>query len=192
MNKMIENFNKHGFKAKFFETREDAIKFILSNVKNEFISFGGSMTLKELNLYELLKNNGNKVLWHWENDSLSEARNANVFFTSANAITEDGLILNIDGTGNRVSMMMYGPKECYIIVGKNKISKDMADAYKRCKEVACVLNAKRLNLDLPCVKLNKCVNCNSDKRICRAITILERPTAKMEVSLIIINENLGY
>lgn len=191
MESIIKNFNNHGFITKFFENKNDAIIYLKKEINNEFVSFGGSMTLEELNLYEILKSQ-NKVLWHWKGDSREDARLADVFITSANAITKDGKILNIDGSGNRVAMTIFGPKKCFFIVGKNKIADNILDAYNRCKEVACVKNAKRLNLDLPCVKLNKCVDCNNKNRICRAITILERPTTNMEVHLIIIDENLGY
>lgn len=191
MENVIKNFNNHGFITNYFENRYEAIEFLKKELNNEFISFGGSMTLQELGLYDILKEN-NKVLWHWKGDSRDEARMSNVFLTSANAITKDGLILNIDGAGNRVSMTIYGPKKCYFIVGVNKLSENINEAYKRCKDVACVQNAKRLNLDLPCVKINKCVDCNNKNRICRAITILERPTSVMEDHLIIINEELGY
>lgn len=191
MESIIKNFNNHGFVTKFFENKNDAIIYLKKEINNEFVSFGGSMTLEELNLYEILKSQ-NKVLWHWKGDSREDARLADVFITSANAITRDGKILNIDGSGNRVAMTIFGPKKCFFIVGKNKIADNILDAYNRCKEVACVKNAKRLNLDLPCVKLNKCVDCNNKNRICRAITILERPTTNMEVHLIIIDENLGY
>lgn len=191
MESIIKNFNNHGFITKFFENKDDAIIYLKKEINNEFVSFGGSMTLEELNLYEILKSQ-NKVLWHWKGDSREDARLADVFITSANAITRDGKILNIDGSGNRVAMTIFGPKKCFFIVGKNKIADNILDAYNRCKEVACVKNAKRLNLDLPCVKLNKCVDCNNKNRICRAITILERPTTNMEVHLIIIDENLGY
>lgn len=191
MESIIKNFNNHGFITKFFENKDDAIIYLKKEINNEFVSFGGSMTLEELNLYEILKSQ-NKVLWHWKGDSREDARMSDVFITSANAITRDGKILNIDGSGNRVAMTIFGPKKCFFIVGKNKIADNILDAYNRCKEVACVKNAKRLNLDLPCVKLNKCVDCNNKNRICRAITILERPTTNMEVHLIIIDENLGY
>ena len=191
MESIIKNFNNHGFITSYFENRNDAIIYLKKEINNEFVSFGGSMTLEELNLYEILKSQ-NKVLWHWKGDSREDARLADVFITSANAITKDGKILNIDGSGNRVAMTIFGPKKCFFIVGKNKIADNILDAYNRCKEVACVKNAKRLNLDLPCVKLNKCVDCNNKNRICRAITILERPTTNMEVHLIIIDENLGY
>lgn len=191
MESIIKNFNNHGFITSYFENRNDAIIYLKKEINNEFVSFGGSMTLEELNLYEILKSQ-NKVLWHWKGDSREDARMSDVFITSANAITKDGKILNIDGSGNRVAMTIFGPKKCFFIVGKNKIADNIEDAYKRCKEVACVKNAKRLNLDLPCVKLNKCVDCNNKNRICRAITILERPTTNMEVHLIIIDENLGY
>lgn len=191
MNDIIKRFNNKGFKTLYFKDKNDACNYLKNEIKDEFVSFGGSMTLEELGLYDILKES-NKVLWHWRGDDLSLAKGANVYLTSANAITKNGQILNIDGTGNRVAMTIYGPKKCYFVVGKNKITNNLEDAYKRVKEVACVKNAIRLGLDTPCAKSGKCVDCNSEKRICRVISILEKPTSKMEVYLIIIDENLGY
>lgn len=191
MNEILNNFKNRGFKALFFENANDAKDYLKNEVKDEFISFGGSMTLEELGLYDILKES-NKVLWHWKGDNINEAKKSNVFFTSANAVTKDGLIINIDGTGNRVAMTIHGPNKCYFVIGKNKIANNLEEAYKRAKDIACVKNAVRLKLDTPCAKLGRCVDCNSEKRICRAISILERPTSKMEVYVIIINDNLGY
>lgn len=191
MENLIKKFNSEGFNVSFFNDREEAISQILGEVSNKIVSFGGSKTLEELSLYEKLSCN-NKVFWHWKNDNLEIAKAANVYFLSANAITRDGKIINIDGTGNRISMSLFGPKECYYIVGVNKITNDLNEGILRAKNIAAVKNAKRLKLNTPCVTLDRCIDCNHKDRICRATMILDRPMNGMKVNIIIINENLGY
>lgn len=187
---MRESFINNGFKYLEFNTIEEAKNYLYDNIKDTTISFGGSMTLKEMNMYDLLSVN-NTVYSHWVNpNEINKA--SNIYMLSANAITTDGQIVNIDGVANRISNSLYGHKKVIYIVGKNKIENSLDLAINRAKNIAAPLNAKRLNKNTPCVKVMKCVNCNSSERICKALVITSRPTGNMEVEVIVINENLGY
>jgi flagellar basal body P-ring protein FlgI len=118
---------------------------------------------------------------------------ADTYITSANAVTETGEIVNIDGTGNRVAMTAFGPQTCYYVVGKNKITANISDAYSRCKNVAAPLNARRVGAKTPCAaKGDKCYDCNSHDRICRIISVIERVPLGMKCEIIFVDQELGY
>jgi len=141
---VIENLEKRKIKAQYFDTKEAVIKAVLEETTDDqVVGIGGSMTIKELNLHEILKEEGKEIHWHWlvEPEKRSEVRqkaaNADVYFTSTNALTEAGELVNIDGIGNRVSAMYYGPKKVIVICGTNKITTDIASAIERIKKEAC-------------------------------------------------------
>lgn len=148
-----------------------------------------------MGLFEALQQN-NAVVWHNKVPGVQVRKLANcagIYITSANAVTETGAIVNIDGTGNRVAMMAFGPELCYYVVGRNKITADIGDAYARCKNVAAPLNARRVGAKTPCaVKGDKCYDCNSPNRICRVISVIERVPLGMKCEVIFVDENLGF
>lgn len=189
-----KNFEKHGFTTQLFSSKEEASVYLNENLKNQTIGFGGSETLREMELFEILHQN-NAVVWHNRTPGMAVRKLANcaeVYITSANAVTETGEIVNIDGRGNRVAMTSFGPEICYYIIGKNKITANITDAYHRCKNVAAPLNAKRLGVKTPCaVKGDKCYECNSPERICRIISVIERAPLGMKCEIIFIDEELG-
>ena len=146
--------------------------------------FGGSMTAKELCLAEALRGKGCTTYFHWEapaeerGEVTRRAARADWFIASANGITRTGKIVNIDGTGNRVASMLFGPKNVALIIGK---------------AVACAKNAQRLGLSTPCAVAGRCTDCFSKERICSVTTIIEaKPGAISEMHLILVNEVLGY
>lgn len=151
---------RRGFDAAVFETAKQAADFILSDMPaGQTVAIGGSMTAKQMDLPALLRADGHPVLWHWEvaPDArpalLHEAMNAPLYICSANAVTEDGLIVQIDGNGNRVAAMCYGPGTVYVVIGRNKIvSGGYQQAVRRIKQFACPQNARRQGLDTPCAK----------------------------------------
>ncbi len=146
-----KNFEKHGFHTVYFETGEEAASYIKEMVKGKAVALGGSVTLQEIKLNEAL--DGECALtWHWLEpgaETLKKAKQAEVYICSANGVSETGEIVNIDGTGNRVSMTIYGPQKVYYLVGRNKISPDMHSALMRAKNVAAPKNALRLNRKTP-------------------------------------------
>jgi len=190
--KLTASFEKRGFSVKIFDTRKEACDYLKGSLKGETIGFGGSLTSQELGLYELLAEE-NTVCWHWKNPAdLKKFGEFTAYITSANAISETGELVNIDGTGNRVAATLYGPGKVYFVCGKNKITADLASAIDRARNVAAPLNAKRLNRQTPCAVTGKCADCNSPQRICRGMVIHMCPMGGASLSeIIIIKEDLG-
>lgn len=190
-----KNFERHEFETSFFETREQAVNYLQAQIKGRKVAFGGSVTLQEMGLFDALSKE-NEVIWHWNElgaKTLAKAREAQIYITSANGVSETGELVNIDGTGNRVAQTLYGPEKVYFVVGKNKIEKDLSSALSRARNVAAPLNAKRLKTNTPCSKTgDRCFDCGSEARICRATVILERPTRGMKAEIVFVNEALGY
>ena len=132
-----KNFEGHGFKTSFFRTKEAAAEYLASGIEGKRVAMGGSMTLKEMGIYELLEKK-NEVIWHWVTlgeAALKKAREAQIYLTSANAASETGELVNIDGTGNRVSQTVFGPEKTYFIIGKNKICTGFGTALWRGEKV---------------------------------------------------------
>jgi len=193
-----QNLENKNYVVKTFENSKDAVAYLQKEIVNTTVGIGGSVTVDEIGLFDAIKDN-NKVFWHWKDKStlswqetLSEAASAEVYITSANGVSETGEIINIDGTGNRVAATMFGHKKVYIIIGKNKIAKNYDEALFRARNIAAPLNAKRLNKETPCVKLGKCIDCNSPQRICRGLFVLWLKPTSYDCEVILINENLGY
>jgi L-lactate utilization protein LutB len=196
----IDNLTNNGFTVRYFEKSADAVASLISDIDvNESVGIGGSVTIDDLGIYEKLVSKNCNVLWHWKaeatanrNDIMLQAASSNVYLSSTNAITEDGRLVNIDGSGNRLSGMLYGHERLYIICGVNKIAGSLDEAMIRIKNIASPKNALRLNLDTPCRHLGKCMNCDSPQRICRATLILDRQPRAVKVIIYLINESLGY
>lgn len=192
----IKGLNARGFDAKHFESGKAATSYLLETLKGRTIGFGGSKTLETLGLFQQLSEN-NSVFWHWKQDRFEAHNNsaaADVYITSANAISQSGEIINIDGTGNRVSSTLFGKKEVYFVVGVNKLAEDYEKALWRARNIAAPLNARRFNKNTPCVKGElKCYDCSSSDRICRGLVVLwEKMFGIEKAEVIIINEELGY
>lgn len=194
-----ENLTKRGYKVAFFETKEEARDYIVKTVENKTVAFGGSITLEEMGLYEALSG-ANCVLWHWRvpeggdpSAIREEAATSHVYISSVNGLAETGEIVNIDGTCNRVASMLYGHERLILVVGKNKLAKDYDAALYRARNIAAPKNAQRLNMKTPCaIRADKCYDCKSPERICRALTVLwEKPNGR-EVEILLVNEDLGY
>ena len=188
----------NGFAVSVFDTAAQAADYLSDSVKGMSVGLGGSMTLKEMGVEERLKAN-NTVYWHWNstadpNESLRQAMTTDVYLLSANAIAEDtGEILNIDGTGNRVSSSLFGHKKVYFVAGRNKVSPDYESALFRLRNVVSPKNAQRLGRKTPCaVKADKCYNCDSPERICNALVVFYKKIRSMDMEVILINEDLGY
>ena len=191
------SLKKNGFKVRIFDKVDKAKEALMEDIgTHESIGFGGSMTLSQMGVYEDFKNRGNKVYWHWmaedKKATLKEAQSSDIYLSSTNALTLDGKLVNMDGTGNRVSSIFYGHKRVYIIVGRNKICKDYDEAIDRIKNVASPKNAERLNIDTPCKFTGKCNDCNSPNRICNVEVIIHKNTPSFNINVFLIDEDLGY
>ncbi|MFQ5758388.1 MAG: lactate utilization protein [Candidatus Bathyarchaeia archaeon] len=200
--KALEN---HGFKVFIASTRKDAVQKVLGLIPvDAMVGVGGSVTIRELGLIRALTKRGNRVVHHWLPDVavkdwlpyMVEAHSSAVFLCSSNAVTEDGKLVNLDSTGNRVASMIFGPGSVIVVAGRNKIVRNVDAGLKRLKEVAGPLNAKRHNLvELPCVKTGVCTDCDSPKRVCRVITIIERAPNRVRephMTVVLVAEDLGF
>ncbi|GFN34224.1 lactate utilization protein [Tepidimicrobium xylanilyticum] len=192
-----KSLKDNGFDVSLFKTKEEAREALFDSISvDESIGFGGSMTLFEMGLFEDFKERGYEVYWHWKaedkKEALSKAFNSKIYITSTNALTLDGKLVNIDGSGNRVSSMFYGHERVYIIAGRNKICKDYNDAIERIKNIAAPKNAQRLKVNTPCRFTGKCNDCNSPDRICNVEVIIHKNLPGCNINIYIIDEDLGY
>lgn len=200
LNHIAERLRDRGFDAAVFKSAEDAAGFILSDVpEGETVAIGGSMTVKQMELHTKLRERGHQVIWHWEAAPqdhaavLHEAMNAPVYFCSANAITEDGLIVQIDGNGNRVGAICYGPRTVYIIIGRNKVvSGGLQQAVRRIKQVACPKNARRFGLNTPCSETGNCDVTRCKNSMCHVIMSLELAPKGKRTQVLLVDEELGF
>lgn len=195
----LECLRKNNFDAKYFENSKEAVQEILKEIKPEdIVGIGGSMTIKELQLDTLLKQRGNTVHWHWlettpedMNKARQSAAYSDVYLTSTNALTQDGKLVNTDGTGNRVAAMFYGPKKTIVVCGINKIVENVDSALERI-EMNAYKNARRLKLNTPCAVNESCIDCSSPQRMCNITTIIRKKPMQKNITVILINEELGY
>ena len=193
--KTEENLKKRRFEVSIFKSRDEAADYITGAISGKTVGIGGSMTIKELGLYEKLKGH-NDVIWHWvdtEPGANARATAADVYLTSANAVAETGEIINIDGGGNRVSATLFAKEKVYIIIGINKIAPDFNAAMWRARNIAAPQNAKRLNRNTPCaVNGDRCYDCSCDDRICNGLVVLWGNMLGVgSTEVVIIEEGLG-
>ncbi len=201
LGKAVEKLQAHGFKAVFVKAKESAAEEIWKHVsRGQNIGIGGSLTIRDMGIADQLRAKGHTVYDHWKpglsKEEISGIRKSqmtcDVFLSSVNAVTMNGELVNIDGIGNRVNSISFGPGKVILVAGVNKIVEDVQEAIKRIKNVAAPLNARRLNIDVPCAKLGSCVDCNSPNRICRVLTILERKPSLTDIHVILVGEELGF
>ena len=206
MNMVLKSLKKNGIKGKFFKTGEEARDWLTAKLpENGVVGVGGSRTLFQVGLIDSLikldKSGKIKFLNRWgegitpkdEFKTRYDNLSADVFITGTNAITLDGKLVNIDGMGNRLSAMMFGPKKVYFVVGKNKIVKNVEEGIDRIRNVAAPKNAARYNLKLPCTETGVCdeQNCHGG-RICNFTLIIERGFNPARMTVLLIDEDLGY
>ncbi len=186
----------NGFAVSVFKTGEEAAAYLNGAIDGVTVGMGGSLTLTELGLDKTLAEH-NTLAFHWTSADPGAARRqaagAEVYLLSANAIAEDtGEILNIDGSGNRLSSSLYGHRKVYFVAGRNKVSPDFASALDRLRNVVAPKNAQRLGRKTPCAaKADRCYNCHSPERICRALTVHYGPMLSMDMEVVLIDEELG-
>lgn len=199
--KAVKALKDHGFDAHFVQTVEEARDLILNMVSAyESFGFGGSHTTRSLGLTQTLKAKGKTLFDHWEGNLFGEENKkirlaqgqSDCFICSANAISATGEIVNVDAVGNRTAAMTFGPRKVIVVAGMNKVRPDLPSALERIREVAGPMRAKSLNIDTPCAKTGVCSDCNVPKRICEVTTILHRKPWMTDISVVLINESLGY
>ena len=200
----LSSLKKNGFEAYYFPTSEEAVSKVLDMVpEGAVVGIGGSVTLREMGLLKALGERGFELADHWEarrrgapRDEVMRIRrfhlNSDVFITSTNAVTETGELVNIDGTGQRVAAMIFGPKKVVVVAGVNKIVGDLEEGLWRASNIASPMNAKRLNRGTPCTVTGECEDCDSPERICNITTLIHRRPRDTDVIVIIVGEELGY
>ena len=189
-----DNLEKKGYKVSCFKTKEEAVAYLNREIDGKTVGIGGSMTVKEMGLYETLRAH-NEVFCHSEGDERMQAHATDVYLSSVNGIARSGEIVNIDGTGNRLAGTLYGHQKLYLITGRNKIADDLDAAIWRARNVASPKNAMRFGVKTPCVASGgeRCFDCNSPERICKALLVLwERPNGIRDTEVVLIDEDLGY
>lgn len=194
----LQENNMNGYLVKDKDELIDKIKDIVK--EGSKVSCGGSMTLFEAGVIDHLRSGRYEFLDRYEEgltpqdikNIFRESFFADAYFASSNAITEKGELYNVDGNGNRVAAMLYGPDKVIVIAGVNKIVRDLDEAIKRNIYVSAPANTKRLQRKTPCTKLGYCMDCKSEERICNEYTLIKRQGNKDRIHVIFINEDFGY
>ncbi|MCR5486961.1 MAG: lactate utilization protein [Lachnospiraceae bacterium] len=190
----LKDRNMSGYYAKDGkEALETALRLI---DEGSTVTMGGCMSAKEIGLVDALKNGDYHFIDRYEAEdqraAMLRAYDADVYLASVNAMTEDGVLVNIDGNANRVSAIAYGPKKVIFIVGMNKICGDLDGAMKRARNVAAPINAQRFSLSTPCAKTGSCMDCKSPDTICCQFLTTRFSKHEGRIHVILVNENLGF
>ena len=197
--KILKGLKTRGYEAYFVENAEEANAQALSIIGSEdLVGWGGSSTLKSLGIKDILRekkipviDRDNAASKEEKEEMQRRALTSDVFMSSVNAITEDGEMLNIDGIGNRIAPIAYGPKKVILFVGMNKVCRDMDHARARVRSYVAPANSVRLKIDAPCTKTGSCHDCQSPQSICSQIVEMRRNRIPGRIHVILINEELG-
>jgi hypothetical protein len=191
--KGLQSRNMTGYYA---EDKEAALKQALKLIEeNSTISMGGCMSAHEIGLVQALQEGNYQYLDRSKmepREGLLAAYDSDVFLSSANAMTSDGILVNIDGNSNRVSCIAQGPKKVIFIVGMNKVCDDLDSAMKRARNVAAPINAQRFEVKTPCKETGKCFDCKSPDTICCQFLITRYSRHTGRIHVILVNDNLGF
>lgn len=187
------------FEVSTFATAADAAAYLNEQINGVTVSFGGSVTLREMGVLETLAAH-NEMSDYWnvpqgadEEKNRIASMTSDVYLTSVNGLAETGELINIDGTGNRVSGELFGHKKVYFVVGRNKLAPTYDEALWRARNIASPKNAQRLGMKTPCaVKADHCYDCKSPQRICRGLVVLWERMKSCEMEVVLIDEDLGY
>ncbi len=192
--KGLESRNMTGYYAK---DKEEALKIALSLIpEGSTVTMGGGMSVHEIGLSDALKNGNYNFIDRDEFEDKRQAMllayDADFFLSSSNAMTDDGILVNIDGNANRVSAIAQGPKKVLMIVGMNKVCPDVDSAMKRARNVAAPINTQRFGINPPCTKTGTCSNCKSPDTICCQFLITRYSRHEGRINVILVNEDLGF
>lgn len=196
---LVKALKSRHFDAYYCSTKEEATKQILSLIPAEdVVAWGGSKTMETLGIINSVRNT-NKVIDRdtaktpeEKTEIMRKALLCDTYLCSVNGMSEDGILVNVDGTGNRVAATIYGPKSVIMAVGLNKVAKTEADALSRARNISAPINTQRFEIDTPCKKTGECANCKSAQSICNFIvtTRLCRPAGRIKI--VLVGENLGF
>lgn len=194
--KVIKGLASRNMTGYYAADKKEALEKALELIpKGSTCTMGGGMSVFEIGLVDALKN-GDYNFFDREmkdpREAMLAAYDADVFLASSNAITEDGMLVNIDGNANRVSAIAYGPKKLVLIVGMNKVCPDLDAAMKRARNVAAPINAQRFGLTTPCARTGACADCKSPDTICCQFLVTRFSRHKDRIHVILVNDNLGF
>ncbi|MBT3218916.1 MAG: lactate utilization protein [Proteobacteria bacterium] len=199
---VIKSLKSRRFGASYAATKAAAKAQILAMIPTGAqVTRCGSMSMEELGVWdEITKGDQYEIIDPYKPGISKEANltlrattlNADIMLASSNAVTRDGILVNLDGLGNRVAALAWGPKKVILAVGMNKVTPDLESAKKRVKEVAAPINAIRLGRKTPCAKTGICADCNSPERICRIWSIIESHAVQDRIHVVLVGEDLGY
>lgn len=198
---VVENLKKNNFAVHVAENKEEGAQIVCSLIdEGATIGVGGSVTIDQLDILDGLEAEGHLIFNHNKAgltpqqvlDFRRRELTCDVFLTSTNALTEKGELVNIDGVGNRVAALTFGPKRVVVATGINKIVADVHAGIARIGSVAAPLNNKRLKKDMPCTKVGHCVDCQLPGRICNVTTITKKRPPLTDIHIVLIKEELGY
>ena len=194
---VIKGLRSRNMTGYYAHSKEEALSIALSLIpEKSSVTMGGGMSVHETGLVEALKQGNYNFI---DRDAMEDKRaamlmayDADFFLSSANAITNDGIIVNIDGNSNRVSAIAQGPRKVLFIVGMNKVCDDLDGAMKRARNVAAPINAQRFGLSTPCTKTGACMDCKSPDTICCQFLITRFSRHADRIHVILVNDNLGF
>jgi hypothetical protein len=198
--KLVKALQSRAFEAWYFDEISGAVEKVFSLIPREHVvSWGGSMTVTALNLTKLVKEKGYTVI---DRDTAANKEErmelmrksllCDTYLTSANAISEDGQLVNIDGNGNRVAAMIFGPKQVIVVAGMNKVAKTLEDALIRARTIASPLNTQRFPaLKTPCNETGTCANCLSADSVCNFFVTIRRCNPPARIKVILVGKDLG-
>ena len=198
--KVIKNLQRRNLEGYYAKDKEEALKIALSLIpEGSTIGWGGSVSFAEIGLKDAVKNgNYNCIDRDTAKDPaerkalMKKCLTSDVFIMGTNAISEDGQLVNIDGGGNRVAALCYGPDSIIVIAGMNKLVKTLDDAISRARNVAAPINCQRFNSETACHVNGACGDCNAPGCICSQIVITRNSLPKGRIKVILVNENLGF
>lgn len=197
----IEGLRKRNMEGYFVNDEVELIELLTKLIpQNSLVGVGDSMTLFETGVIDFLRKGNFTFLDKYRDGITSEEKreiyiknfSADTFMCSTNALTESGELYNIDGNGSRVAPMLYGPRQVILVVGINKIVRDIEEAEKRVRQYAAPIDAKRLGKDTPCTTLGYCIDCKSPNRICNDFVVIKGQFVKGRIKVIIVRKQLGY
>ena len=195
--KVIKGLESRNMSGYYAADREEALKLALSLIpEGSSVTMGGGVSVAEIGLKDAVKSGSYRFI---DRDEIADKRaamlmayDADVFLASVNAMTEDGILINIDGNANRVSAIAQGPKKVVFVVGINKVCSDVDAAMKRARNVAAPINAQRFGLSTPCAKTGSCMDCKSPDTICCQFLMTRFSRHPGRIHVILVNDNLGF
>lgn len=202
--KVVDALIKNGFDAISLSNKDEAIEFIMGHVQaGTRVGFGGSMTIADMGIQNKVAEVRGVVLDHGQEglspeEMVAVAREemlSDVYLCSSNAITLDGMLVNVDAMGNRIASMTFGPKKVIVVVSVDKICKDEAAAFERLKTIAAPMNNKRLERPgqiNPCLKTGTCINCQSKSRLCRIYSVMKRKPIMTDITVVLVGGKVGF